>query len=98
MKPATQAFTDELVSGIFARFGSAENISVIATGGSMGGHGALLYTLYLIVHGEEDRAVGKAEHSDKLVAAMRPRDLNVDYREQPGMGHCGPSIGPCSGG
>lgn len=53
MNAATRAFTDELVSGIFARFGSAENISVIATGGSMGGH-------------------------------------NVDYREQPGMGYCGP--------
>lgn len=152
MNPATRAFVDELVAGLFARYALAPNTPVIATGGSMGGHGALLYTLlssrpvaacaancpvcdlpfhyterpdlprtmhhafgsygdisdalvahsplhqaarmpdvpYLIIHGEDDRAVGKAQHSDKLVAALRARGLTVDYREQPGMGHCGP--------
>ncbi len=45
---------------------------------------------YLIVHGDADPAVKKSAHSDRLVAAMRARHLRVDYREIPGMGHCGP--------
>ena len=56
----------------------------------------LLDVPYLIVHGDEDTAVGKAAHSDKLVEKMRGRGLNVDYREQPGMGHCGPFDWPLS--
>ena len=152
MNPATRAFTDELVDGLFARYALIADTPIIATGGSMGGYEALVYTLlaqrpvaacaancpvcdlpfhyterpdlprtmhhafgsygdispslvahsplhqadrmpdvpYLIIHGDEDRAVGKAAHSNKLVAAMRARGLTVDYREQPGMGHCGP--------
>ena len=45
---------------------------------------------YLIIHGDQDTAVGKTQHSDKLVAALRERNLQVDYQEQAGMGHCGP--------
>jgi dipeptidyl aminopeptidase/acylaminoacyl peptidase len=45
---------------------------------------------YLIIHGEEDQAVGKAAHSDKLTARMRERNLRLEYVEVPGMGHCGP--------
>ena len=42
---------------------------------------------YMIVHGDKDKAVNKARHSDKLVAALRKRKLNVRYVEVPGMGH-----------
>lgn len=45
---------------------------------------------YLIVHGDEDTAVNEAIHADRLVAAMRARELRVTYRTVPGMGHCGP--------
>lgn len=45
---------------------------------------------YFIIHGGEDKAVSKANHSDKLVPAMRKRGLRVEYVEVPGMGHCGP--------
>jgi alpha-beta hydrolase superfamily lysophospholipase len=152
MNPQTVAFTDELVAALFARFALAPDTPVIATGGSMGGHGALIYTLlasrpvaacaancpvcdlpfhygerpdlprtmhhafgsygdisaalvahspwhqaarmpdvpYLIIHGDEDRAVGKAQHSDKLVAALRGAGRNVEYVEAAGMAHCGP--------
>ena len=45
---------------------------------------------YLIVHGGADEAVAKAAHSDKLVAALRARGVQVDYEEIPEMGHCGP--------
>lgn len=45
---------------------------------------------YLIIHGGKDQAVNKQHHSDKLVAAMRARQLNVEYIGVPGMGHCGP--------
>lgn len=148
----TRAFYDELVDGLFAHYVLPPDTPIIASGGSMGGHGALLYTIlggrpvaacaancpvcdlpfhytervdlprtmhhafgsysdissalvsnsplhlagrmpdipYLIVHGEDDMAVGKAPHSDKLVEKMRTHGLNVDYREQAGMGHCGP--------
>ncbi|HEY3377148.1 MAG TPA: prolyl oligopeptidase family serine peptidase [Armatimonadota bacterium] len=47
-------------------------------------------TDYLIVHGEADRSVNKGLHSDRLVRAMRARELRVEYLEVPGMGHCGP--------
>ena len=45
---------------------------------------------YLIVHGGKDPAVNKQHHSDQMVAAMRARQLNVEYIEVPAMGHCGP--------
>ncbi|HEY3329471.1 MAG TPA: prolyl oligopeptidase family serine peptidase [Capsulimonadaceae bacterium] len=45
---------------------------------------------YLIVHGTEDKSVGKARHSDPLVAAMVALKRNVEYIAVPGMGHCGP--------
>lgn len=45
---------------------------------------------YQILHGGADKSVGKAQHSDKLIAAMRARGLRVEYLEEPGMGHCGP--------
>ena len=152
MNPQTVAFYDEVVAGLFARYDMAPETPVIATGGSMGGHGALLYTLladrpiaacavncpvcdlpfhyterpdlprtmhhaygsygdisealtahsplhqaahlpdipYLIIHGDQDTAVGKAQHSDKLVHALKALGRRVDYWEQPGMGHCGP--------
>lgn len=45
---------------------------------------------YQIVHGGKDTAVGKAQHSDPLVAGMRARGLRVEYLEEPEMRHCGP--------
>ena len=45
---------------------------------------------YQILHGARDKAVGKEQHSDRLVAAMRQRGLKVEYIEEPEMGHCGP--------
>ena len=43
---------------------------------------------YAVFHCAEDRAVGKASHSDKFVAAMRALGRRVDYVEVPGRGHC----------
>ena len=45
MNPATRACTDELVDGLFTRYGLSADTPVIATGGSMGGYAALVYTL-----------------------------------------------------
>ncbi len=45
---------------------------------------------YRIIHGDEDPAVSKQNHSDRMVTAMREHGLNVEYIEVPGMGHCGP--------
>jgi dipeptidyl aminopeptidase/acylaminoacyl peptidase len=45
---------------------------------------------YLIIHGDQDKAVAKARHSDRLVAAMRKRKMKVEYVEVSGMGHGGP--------
>ncbi len=45
---------------------------------------------YLIIHGGKDKAVSKRHHSDKLVAAMRKRNMHVTYVEIAAMGHCGP--------
>ena len=44
----------------------------------------------LIIHGRKDAAVSKRHHSDRLVAAMRRRHMDVEYVEVPAMGHCGP--------
>lgn len=45
---------------------------------------------YHIVHGCRDQAVSKSLHSDRLVAALRARNLRVDYLEEPEMAHCSP--------
>ena len=45
---------------------------------------------YRIIHGDEDPAVSKQNHSDKMVPIMRNHKLNVEYIEVSGMGHCGP--------
>ena len=45
---------------------------------------------YLIIHGLNDKSVNKAAHSDKLVALMRGRKLDVTYVEDDKMAHCGP--------
>jgi len=42
---------------------------------------------YLFVHGDADRAVSKARHSDKMVAALRKLGHEVEYLEIAGMGH-----------
>ena len=45
---------------------------------------------YQIVAGDEDTAVSKKRHADRMVAAMRRRKLDVTYIEVPKMGHGGP--------
>ncbi len=153
MNRETRSFVDDLTDAIRRRYGLSDRTPLIATGGSMGGQGALLYarcarrpvtacmafapvcdakyhfserpdlprtfhfafrgyaedmnTLfaehspvnqvdqmpdipYLIIHGDNDTAVSKTHHSDRLVAAMRERGLKVKYIEVPGMGHGGP--------
>ena len=42
---------------------------------------------YRIIAGAKDKAVSKKHHSDKMVAAMRKRKLNVEYVEVAEMGH-----------
>jgi dipeptidyl aminopeptidase/acylaminoacyl peptidase len=43
---------------------------------------------YFIIHGDADKAVNKAAHSDKLVRCLRETGHDVEYIEAPGMGHC----------
>jgi dipeptidyl aminopeptidase/acylaminoacyl peptidase len=45
---------------------------------------------YLVIHGDRDKAVNKARHSDRFVAAMRARSRRVEYLEVPGADHGGP--------
>ena len=152
MNQPTRDFVDELVDGLFARYDLHPRTPIISSGASMGGHGALLYTIlsrhkvsacyalcpvcdlpyhyterpdlprtmhsafgsygdihetliqnsvlhqvaqmpdipYLIIHGLKDEAVGKLNHSDPLVAAMRVCGLKVDYKEPAQMQHCWP--------
>lgn len=45
---------------------------------------------YFFIHGDADKAVNKARHSDRMVPALRLFGHNVEYVEVPGMGHCGP--------
>ena len=74
-------------------FGSYGDISVALLAHSplhLAGTGKMPAIPYLIIHGDQDTAVNKAAHSDKLVLALRAQGLTVDYREQVGMGHCGP--------
>lgn len=46
MNPEAVALTDELVDVIFDHYHLPENLPIVSTGGSMGGHGALVYTRY----------------------------------------------------
>lgn len=43
---------------------------------------------HAVFHCTEDRAVAKAAHSDKFVAAMRALGRSVEYVEVPDRGHC----------
>jgi dipeptidyl aminopeptidase/acylaminoacyl peptidase len=43
---------------------------------------------YFIIHGDDDKSVNKAAHSDKFVSRMRETGHQVEYVEGPGMGHC----------
>jgi dipeptidyl aminopeptidase/acylaminoacyl peptidase len=42
---------------------------------------------YFIIHGDADKAVNKAAHSDKLVKSLRETGHTVEYVEAPGMEH-----------
>jgi dipeptidyl aminopeptidase/acylaminoacyl peptidase len=43
---------------------------------------------YFIIHGDADKAVNKAAHSDKFVRRMIETGHKVEYIEAPGMEHC----------
>lgn len=43
---------------------------------------------YFIIHGQDDKSVNKAAHSDKFVSRMREAGHKAEYVEAPGMGHC----------
>ena len=152
MNDATREFVDELVDGVRDLLGLPATTPVISTGGSIGGHAALIYPLYsrqpvkaclaqwpvcdlpfhygeradlprtmhsaygsygditdrlernspvhqaarlpripyCIVHGAADQAVAKGPHSDRLVALLRAGGHQVEYLEDPDMGHGGP--------
>jgi len=152
MNPRTQNLVNDVVEAIRLQHHLGPEIPLFSTGGSMGGHAALLYSLksrhkvaacmavcpvcdlpyhyterpdlprtmhhafdnyenidaalrehsplhqvhalpdipYLILHSPKDPAVKKEAHSDPMVAAMRQRNLNVDYLICPLMVHCGP--------
>ena len=152
MNGVTQDFVDELVDALRQRYKLGEESPLVATGGSMGGMAALMYTMnsrhrvsgclancpvcdvpfsyterpdvprtlhfalnsygdieqlmrehsplhqvarlpdvpYMIVHGTVDVDVSIARHSEPMVAAMKARKLNVDYRVAKGMEHCLP--------
>ena len=152
MNAEVRNFVDDVVDAICARHKLGADVPLLSTGGSMGGHAALLYAMksrhrvaaclalwpvcdlpfhytervdlprtmhhafgsysdvaaelldhsplhqvaklpeipYLLVHGAKDMSVGKAAHSDRLVAAMRERNLRVEYVERPNLGHGGP--------
>ena len=152
MNPPAQKFVDELIDALLLRHQLPASTPLIATGGSMGGHGALVYSRYsrhrviaclalwpvcdavfhyhervdlprtmhhafgsygdiepallrhsplhladqmldipyLIVHGEQDKAVSKSGHSDKFVAAMRALGRRIEYVEVANLGHGGP--------
>lgn len=46
---------------------------------------------YFILHGDADKAVNKAVHSDRMVAELRKAGHDVTYVEVPGMGHHEPT-------
>jgi len=152
MNPRTQHLVDDVIEATRQRHQLDPALPLFSTGGSMGGHAALLYSLksrhrvtacmavspvcdlpfhyterpdlprtmhhafdsydnidavlrehsplhqidqmpdipYLVIHGAKDQAVKKSAHSDLFVAALRRRNLNVEYIECPIMNHCGP--------
>jgi len=152
MNPTVVTFIDDLVDAIRLRHQLGSEVPILSTGGSMGGHAALLYSMksrhrvaacmalwpvcdlpfhyterpdlprtmhhafgsyedvsakleqhsplhqvkdmpdipYLIVHGDKDTSVKKAAHSDPMVAAMRQRQLRLEYVECPNLGHGNP--------
>jgi dipeptidyl aminopeptidase/acylaminoacyl peptidase len=153
MNPRTRNLVDDVIEAIRLRHQLDPALPLFSTGGSMGGHAALLYSLksrhrvtacmavspvcdlpfhyterpdlprtmhhafdsydnidaalrehsplhqidkmpdipYIVVHGAKDASVNKAAHSDRLVAGLRARKLNVEYIECPIMVHCGPT-------
>ena len=153
MNQRTQNLVDDVIEALRHKYHFGPDIPLFATGGSMGGHAALLYSMksrhrvaacmavcpvcdlpfhyterpdlprtmhhafdhyenidtalcehsplhqvaampdipYLILHSTKDPMVKKEAHSEPMVAAMRKRNLNVEYMECPLMVHCGPA-------
>ncbi|GHU66448.1 hypothetical protein FACS1894184_04460 [Clostridia bacterium] len=154
MNHRTRMLIDEIVDRVYKDYELSNNVPLIITGGSMGGHAALNYARfsqhkpaavvalypvtdtayhateradlprtfliaygldnrpiadvfhensplyhvdemprvpYLIVHGDQDKAVNKAAHSDKFVKAMHKVGHDIEYIEASGMDH-GPFV------
>ncbi|BDI29506.1 hypothetical protein CCAX7_15570 [Capsulimonas corticalis] len=73
MNPETVAFIDELIEAIRLKYGLAPETPVIATGGSMGGHAALAYTM-------------NSRHAVARCYALSPVcDLLYHYGERPDL-------------
>ena len=73
MNDGTRAFVDELVDAVLARHGLGAGTPIVATGGSMGGHGALVWAMY-------------SRH--KLAGCMAncpPANLVAHYGERPDL-------------
>ena len=70
MNQDTVDFVDELIDGLRGAYHLDENVPIISTGGSMGGHGALLYTIL-------------SRHKiDRCVAICPACDLTYHYNER----------------
>ena len=73
MNRQARAFVDELVTAVYAHFKLSADVPLISTGGSMGGHSALLYTRY-------------AQHPVKACAASYPVcDFKFHFSERPDL-------------
>ena len=73
MNDATRTFVDELVDAVLARHALAATTPIVATGGSMGGHGALVYAMYT-----RHRLAG-------CMANCPPASLVAHYGERPDL-------------
>jgi dipeptidyl aminopeptidase/acylaminoacyl peptidase len=73
MNPATRNFVDEVVDSLRARYKLDANVPLIATGGSMGGHASLAYTMF------------SRHHVAACQACWPVCDLTYHYNERPDL-------------
>lgn len=70
MNRSSRRFVDELITAVYAHFNLSPNVPLLLTGGSMGGHGSLLYARY-------------AAHPITACAALYPVcDLHYHFDER----------------
>lgn len=73
MNDGTRAFVDELVDAVLARHSLSAKTPIVATGGSMGGHGALVWGMY------------SGHALAGCMASCPPTSLVVHYGERPDL-------------